>query len=210
MSCCAEGEIARSRSAKTAPFVFLNCTPRSAPRCLPPPLDRAAPRRVGSHLSQQRSLLLPLVFAVIRAGGIAVPLNPQLSLSEVRRILANSGTEIIVTDKAVFSAIVNRGALNVRAWIQADDEAETMDGFVRADLSRRRRRRLPSILLPPSPSFTLPAPAGFQRERLSQATPCSERERPRCFPDFFLAPGISHSSRCHGRTLWPQALRFTG
>jgi acyl-CoA synthetase (AMP-forming)/AMP-acid ligase II len=75
--------------------------------------------------------------AVIRAGGIAVPLNPQLSLSEVRRILANSGTEILVTDKAVFErAIVNRGALNVRAWIQADDEAETMDGFVRADLSK--------------------------------------------------------------------------
>ena len=40
--------------------------------------------------------------AVIRAGGIAVPLNPQLSLSEVRRILADSGAEILVTDKAVF------------------------------------------------------------------------------------------------------------
>jgi acyl-CoA synthetase (AMP-forming)/AMP-acid ligase II len=70
--------------------------------------------------------------AIIRAGGIAVPLNPQLSLSEVRRILAESGTQILVTDKAVFErTIVNRNALNLRAWIQGGQETETMDGFVR-------------------------------------------------------------------------------
>jgi long-chain acyl-CoA synthetase len=40
--------------------------------------------------------------AIIRAGGIAVPLNPQLSLSEMRRILAESGTDILVTDRMVF------------------------------------------------------------------------------------------------------------
>ena len=50
--------------------------------------------------------------AIIRAGGIAVPLNPQLSLAEVRRILADSGTEILVTDKAVFERnIADRQAL---------------------------------------------------------------------------------------------------
>jgi acyl-CoA synthetase (AMP-forming)/AMP-acid ligase II len=71
--------------------------------------------------------------AIIRAGGIAVPLNPQLSLPEVRRILADSGTEVLVTDKAVFeSKIADRNALNVRIWIQDDDEAETLDGFVRS------------------------------------------------------------------------------
>ncbi len=70
--------------------------------------------------------------AVIRAGGVAVPLNPQLSLSEVRRILSDSGTKILVTDKAVFErTIKSRGALDVRAWIQVDDEAKTMDGFLR-------------------------------------------------------------------------------
>ncbi len=70
--------------------------------------------------------------AIIRAGGIAVPLNPLLSLAEVRRILADSGTEILVTDKAVFQRnIADRNALNVRTWIQADDETETLDGFVR-------------------------------------------------------------------------------
>ncbi|MGB6975253.1 MAG: class I adenylate-forming enzyme family protein [Terracidiphilus sp.] len=70
--------------------------------------------------------------AIVRAGGVAVPLNPQLSLAEVRRILADSGTQILVTDKAVFTrSIGNRDALNVRTWIQADDEGETMDGFLR-------------------------------------------------------------------------------
>src|SRR5450631_2643033 len=71
--------------------------------------------------------------AIIRAGGIAVPLNPMLSLAEVRRILVTSGTEILVTDKAVFERnIGQRDALNVRTWIQSDDEPETLDGFLRA------------------------------------------------------------------------------
>jgi len=72
--------------------------------------------------------------AVIRAGGVAVPLNPQLSLSEVRRILTESGTRILVTDRAIFERhIASRSALDLRVWIQADDDSETLDGFVRPD-----------------------------------------------------------------------------
>jgi long-chain acyl-CoA synthetase len=70
--------------------------------------------------------------AIIRAGGIAVPLNPQLSLAEVRRILADSGTEILVTDRTTFERnIGDRQALPVRTWIEADDEEKTLDGFHR-------------------------------------------------------------------------------
>src|SRR5664280_207715 len=74
--------------------------------------------------------------AIIRAGGIAVPLNPQLSLAEVRRILADSGTEILITDRTVFERhIGNRQSLSVGTWIQADnqddDHPETLDGFLR-------------------------------------------------------------------------------
>lgn len=70
--------------------------------------------------------------AIIRAGGIAVPLNPQFSLAEVRRVLADSGTEILVTDRAVFERnIVNRQALSVRTWIQADDDEQSLEGFLR-------------------------------------------------------------------------------
>jgi acyl-CoA synthetase (AMP-forming)/AMP-acid ligase II len=72
---------------------------------------------------------------IIRAGGVAVPLNPQLTVAEVRRILASSGTEILVTDKAVFDrniqALDALDALNVRTWIQVDAETETMPGFLR-------------------------------------------------------------------------------
>jgi len=69
---------------------------------------------------------------IIRAGGIAVPLNPMLTLVEVRRILSKSGTDILVTDKAVFERNIHeRGALDVRTWVQADQEAETLEGFLR-------------------------------------------------------------------------------
>lgn len=70
--------------------------------------------------------------AIVRAGGIAVPLNPLLSRAEVKRILEESGTEILVTDKAVFERTIgNREALPVRVWIQADEEQETMPEFLR-------------------------------------------------------------------------------
>lgn len=78
------------------------------------------------------------LLAIIRAGGIAVPLNPQLTLAEVRRILSTSGTSILVTDKAVFERnIVDRRALNIATWIQADDETETLEGFLRAPIEAR-------------------------------------------------------------------------
>ncbi len=71
--------------------------------------------------------------AIIRAGGIAVPLNPQLSLAEVRRILTDSAIDVLVTDRIVFeSNIGDRRKLPVRTWIQADAEDETLEGFLRA------------------------------------------------------------------------------
>ena len=85
---------------------------------------------VGIYRSNNRECF-HWFLAIIRAGGIAVPLNPQLSLAEVRRILADSGTEILVTDQATFErSIGDRGALPVRTWIQAD-ENETLEGFFR-------------------------------------------------------------------------------
>ena len=70
--------------------------------------------------------------AIIRAGGIAVPLNPMLTAAEVRRILADSGTRVLVTDKAVFERnLQDREVLDLRAWIQSDNEPETLPGFLR-------------------------------------------------------------------------------
>jgi len=89
---------------------------------------------------------------IVRAGGIAVPLNPQLSLAEVRRILATSGTEILVTDRATFARTIQaRGALNVQTWIQAEDDpsTETLDGFIRPVLDPTGPS-FPPVVLDPS------------------------------------------------------------
>jgi long-chain acyl-CoA synthetase len=91
--------------------------------------------------------------AVIRAGGIAVPLNPLLSLAEVRRILADSGTEILVTDKAVFERnIASRSALNVRVWIQDDEETETLNGFARVAFDGAA---LPAVAIDPAATVAI-------------------------------------------------------
>ena len=93
--------------------------------------------------------------AIIRSGGIAVPLNPMLSLPEVRRILESSGTDILITDKAVFERnIKDRDALDVNTWIQSDDESETFDGFLRGPNSAEET----SAVFPPTvidPSATI-------------------------------------------------------
>jgi long-chain acyl-CoA synthetase len=82
------------------------------------------------HMNDRRCLHWFL--AILRAGGIAVPLNPQLSLAELRRILASSGIKIVVTDKAVFERnIGSRDALTADTWIEDDAEPETLPGFLR-------------------------------------------------------------------------------
>ena len=76
--------------------------------------------------------------AIIRAGGIAVPLNPQLSLSELQRILRESGTEILITDQTTFErTIQTRQSLPIQTWIDgtdppsADNPSPTTQGFLR-------------------------------------------------------------------------------
>lgn len=70
--------------------------------------------------------------AAIRAGGIAVPLNPLLTLAELERILAHCGARVLVTDSAVFHGTIRtRQALPVTHWIQADSEPGLLEGFRR-------------------------------------------------------------------------------
>jgi long-chain acyl-CoA synthetase len=124
--------------------------------------------------------------AIIRAGGIAVPLNPSSHSAEVRRILAESGTEILVTDKAIFERnIQHRDALDVQTWIQADEEPETMPGFSRAAMPTAIRHFRPPSSIPqqPSPSSTPPAPAAFPKAQRFPAAPCSAHAPPQyCRP----------------------------
>jgi acyl-CoA synthetase (AMP-forming)/AMP-acid ligase II len=57
----------------------------------------------------------------------------MLTIAEVRRILSTSGAEIVVSDKAVFErTILDTESLDVRTWIEDDEETETLPGFLRA------------------------------------------------------------------------------
>jgi acyl-CoA synthetase (AMP-forming)/AMP-acid ligase II len=81
--------------------------------------------------------------AVIRAGGIAVPLNPLLSLPEARRIAGHCGLDILVTDRALFQErIGSRDQLPVPVWIQSDHESGTLDGFLRVPAAQLGRPAL--------------------------------------------------------------------
>jgi acyl-CoA synthetase (AMP-forming)/AMP-acid ligase II len=95
--------------------------------------------------------------AIIRAGGIAVPLNPLLTAAEVRRILADSGTKILITDKAVFERNIKvRGALAVRTWVQDDDRTETLDGFWRCPAANTEAvTALPPTVIHPSSTIAV-------------------------------------------------------
>ncbi|WP_446033982.1 class I adenylate-forming enzyme family protein, partial [Streptomyces olivaceus] len=74
----------------------------------------ARTRRLAGHLAQARlrpgdrmAMLLgnrvemvESYFAVVRAGGVGVPVNPQVSVAELEHILTDSGATVIVTDRA--------------------------------------------------------------------------------------------------------------
>ncbi|MBN1918160.1 MAG: acyl--CoA ligase [Verrucomicrobia bacterium] len=69
---------------------------------------------------------------IIRAGGIAVPLNPLLQRVEVAKLLARCGARVLVTDTALFAGkIGSTAALPVEHWVQADHGTPHLDGFRR-------------------------------------------------------------------------------
>ena len=69
---------------------------------------------------------------VIRAGGIAVPLNPMHQRVEVEKILARCGARVLVTDSGLFhTKLGSTAALPIEHWIQTDHGTPRLDGFRR-------------------------------------------------------------------------------
>jgi acyl-CoA synthetase (AMP-forming)/AMP-acid ligase II len=89
------------------------------------------------------------LLAIIRAGGIAVPLNPQLSLPEVSRILSESGATMLITDSSLFHAKIHaRESLPIDTWIQDDGAQETLPGVLRYRKDPRSQSFAPAAIDP--------------------------------------------------------------
>lgn len=87
------------------------------------------------------------LLAIIRAGGVAVPLNPQLALAEVSRILRESGARVLVTDSALFrTKIQTRESLPVERWIQDDASPESLPGMLRYTMGAVSERFTPAVI----------------------------------------------------------------
>ena len=87
--------------------------------------------------------------AVIRAGAVAVPLNPLLTLPELRRIVSACGVSTMVTDGPQFRATIARpDNLPVARWIQ-DDNGEPLPGFARMGPEWVERSVEPGVVISP-------------------------------------------------------------
>lgn len=90
--------------------------------------------RVGISTGNNGDLPLS-IFAIARAGAIAVPMNYMLKGKEMRYIMENCGAETIIVDKEVFQG--NIGSKEelpcINHWIMAGPREDTGDGFLSLD-----------------------------------------------------------------------------
>lgn len=104
--------------------------------------------------------------AVIRAGGIAVPINPLLTLPELRSIVSRCGASTLVTDNVTFERTIgSRDSLAVRHWIQSGFEAP-LDGFHRLSADWLQAPPPPPALISPTDTvaiFHTSGTAGFPK-----------------------------------------------
>lgn len=76
-----------------------------------------------------------IIFAVIRAGGIAVPLNFMLKGREIRYIAENCGARMLFVDSDVFASnIGDKEAIpSIEHWIMTGPASEVKEGFLSLD-----------------------------------------------------------------------------
>jgi long-chain acyl-CoA synthetase len=90
--------------------------------------------RVG--ISTHNNADLPLgIFAIMRMGAIAVPMNFMLKGKEMAYIMDNSGAETLIVDPEVFAInIKDRGRMPaIKRWIMAGGSKDLPDGFISLD-----------------------------------------------------------------------------
>jgi len=79
--------------------------------------------------------LVLAVFAVMRVGAIAVPLNWQLKQEELAYVIDNCGARYFVVDNEVFDASVRdkKAFPGVEKWVMAGPQSECREGFESLD-----------------------------------------------------------------------------
>ncbi len=81
--------------------------------------------RVAIHLEPTNALRWMVAYsAVHRAGGVAVPLNPQLTRPEVARMLAHCGAGAVVVEESLLPRYAGRAARPVVVAVPAAHEGE--------------------------------------------------------------------------------------
>jgi acyl-CoA synthetase (AMP-forming)/AMP-acid ligase II len=94
--------------------------------------------------------------AIIRAGGVAVPLNPLLTLSEVHAILNHCGVRILITDSKTFTAAIHsRHNLPVTVWIQSDAEPLIDEAFLRISGEHLEKHPFKAVSIDPDETIAI-------------------------------------------------------
>ena len=90
--------------------------------------------RVGISTGNNGDLPLS-VFAIARAGAIAVPMNYMLKATEMRFIMENCGAETLIVDREVFEGnIGSKDKLpSISRWIMAGPREDCGEGFLCLD-----------------------------------------------------------------------------
>jgi acyl-coenzyme A synthetase/AMP-(fatty) acid ligase len=90
-----------------------------------------------------------LALAVIRAGGVAVPVNPGMSVDTLDRYLRYTGVETLCCDRHLFTATIgDRSRLpTIRHWVFTDEAGDADDG---ATVLRRAIAEVPGDVRPVS------------------------------------------------------------
>lgn len=90
--------------------------------------------RVGICTSNNADLPL-CIFAIARAGAVAVPMNYMLKAKEMAYIMQNCGAHTIIVDREIFDANIGRKEElpGIERWIMAGPREECSEGFLSLD-----------------------------------------------------------------------------
>jgi acyl-CoA synthetase (AMP-forming)/AMP-acid ligase II len=90
--------------------------------------------RVGISTGNNGDLPMS-IFAIARAGAVAVPMNYMLKGKEMRYIMENCGAETLIVDREVFEGNIGskENIPSIKRWIMAGPREDNLDGFQSLD-----------------------------------------------------------------------------